>query len=254
MTDPRKGNAFYYDLDATPLDDIPFYQNEVGTDTSVLELGCGTGRTLIPIATQCREITGIDYSADMVARCKSKLPNTLTDKCKILVGDITQLDLGRKFELLIAPYRVMQALETDQELDGFFSTIERHLSPTGSCILNVFNPKKKKDEMLSSWAKPNEEKRWDKTLPDNSRVVHSEWKDPMVLFVRLIYRKYRDEKLTDEFVQKIKMRCYYPDEFKTLIASHGFHITASWGGYQGEKYGEGPELIARFSRKDILRL
>ena len=46
------------------------------------------------------------------------------------------------------------------------------------------------------------------------------------------------------------MKYYYPDEFKHLILSNGFTIKDSWGGYCGEKYGEGPELIISFGFND----
>ena len=42
------------------------------------------------------------------------------------------------------------------------------------------------------------------------------------------------------------MRCYYPDEFEQLINGHGFEIVQRWGGYAGEIYGEGPELVIEF--------
>lgn len=251
MKDPRQGNAQYYDLDEAPLDDIPFYLTQIPPHSTILELGCGTGRTLIPLTEQCAEIIGVDYSKDMIDHCRSKLPAITSQKCKLQVGDITTLDLHKTFTWVIAPYRVLQALASDQEVDGFFATIKRHLAPGGQCILNVFNPKRSKAEMLRDWPIPEEQVRWEKTLPDGSRVVHSEWyeritENPMVLYPHLIYRKYKGDRLIDELKQSIKMRCYYPDEFKQRIESYGFQIVESWGGYRGEKYGEGKELVVKF--------
>ncbi len=146
----------------------------------------------------------------------------------------------------------MQALETDDEVAGFFRTIRKHLAANGACILNVFNPKRDKEELKRSWCKPGEELFWEKPLSDGTRVVHSEWcesmdREKMVLYPRLIYRKYKGDELLEEFVQRIKMRCYYPDEFKALIEEHGFKITESWGGYEGQAYGAGKELVVKFS-------
>jgi hypothetical protein len=42
------------------------------------------------------------------------------------------------------------------------------------------------------------------------------------------------------------MRCYYPDDFIKLIREHGFTIIDRWGGYQGEAYGQGSELVVQF--------
>ncbi len=55
-------------------EDVRFYVDlalEVGGP--VLELGCGTGRVLIPIARSGVSITGVDGSAGVLARCRSKL-------------------------------------------------------------------------------------------------------------------------------------------------------------------------------------
>jgi len=72
--------------------------------------------------------------------------------------------------------------------------------------------------------------------------------DPLVLYPELVYRRYAGDELVDETVLPIPMRCFYPDEFLDMIRSAGFAITASWGGYEGEPYGEGKELVVEFSR------
>lgn len=253
-SDPRKGNSDYYDLETAPLPDVPFYLEQITADTEILELGCGTGRVLIPLAPKCRKITGVDYSADMIDKCRRKLKaiNVDVSKAALSVGDITKLDLGQKFDLVIAPFRVMQALETDEEVDGFLATVKRHMASGGAAILNVFRPNKDKEALKNTWVQPKEMIRWEKTLPDGQRVVHSEIysridQHNMVLFPELIYRKYQGEKLVHEHVQKIKMRCYYPDEFLRLIETAGFIVVQKWGGYQGEHYGEGPELVVKFT-------
>jgi SAM-dependent methyltransferase len=252
--DPREGNAVYYDLVTDPVSDVPLYLRNVDRSTSVLELGCGTGRVLIPLAAHCKEIIGVDYSTGMIERCRLKLAESRQNLTNVtlLVGDITRLDFRRRFDLIIAPYRVMQALETDDEVAGFFGTIKTHLAPNGACILNVFNPNRDKEELKRSWCKPGEEFCWEQLLSDGTRVVHSEWyermdKENLVLFPQLIYRRYKGDQLLEEFVQHIRMRCYYPDEFKALIEEHGFQITGSWGGYEGQAYGAGKELVLRFS-------
>jgi len=251
VKDPRKGNAEYYDLDTTPLPDIPFYLEQVKRSHSVLELGCGTGRVMIPLAAKCKGITGVDYSLNMVESCQRKMKEAKVAGTA-MVGDITTLRLTSKFDLIIAPYRVMQALETDAEVTRFLETIRAHLKPGASAILNVFKPNKSKEQMGAGWVNLNEQQRWVRDMPDGTRIVHSEIYraidlSKMVLFPELIYRKYQGEKLLDEFVLKIKMRCYYADEFTAVIEKHGFTIQEKWGGYRGEKYGEGPELVIKFS-------
>jgi SAM-dependent methyltransferase len=247
--DPRAGNSRYYDLDEA-VGDVPFYLARVHDSMSVLELGCGTGRVLVPLAGKCRDIVGVDYSQDMIDRCREKIGSL--ENVSAQVGDITKLALSSEFDLIVAPYRVLQALETKVEVDGLFEVIASHLKPGGSCILNVFMLNKTRQEMLAGWGNPGEIPAWERTLPDGSVVVHTEKKQRidsvnLVLYPELIYRTYRDGVLVHEFVQKIKMKCYYPDEFRALVTSHGFKIVGEWGGYNGEAYGVGPELVLEFA-------
>ena len=53
--------------------------------------------------------------------------------------------------------------------------------------------------------------------------------------------------MLEEVVLPIPMRCFYPDEFLDLIRSASFTITGSWGGYAGEPYGQGKELVVEFA-------
>jgi hypothetical protein len=67
--------------------------------------------------------------------------------------------------------------------------------------------------------------------------------EKLILYPELIYRR---EALSDEAVLRIAMRCYYPDAFEQLIVGRGFQVIKRWGGYAGEPYGEGPELVIQF--------
>ena len=73
--DQRKGNSRYYDLGPDSPDDLPFYEAQIPSGAAVLELGCGTGRILIPLAKRGGSIYGIDYSQDMIESCRAKLPD-----------------------------------------------------------------------------------------------------------------------------------------------------------------------------------
>jgi SAM-dependent methyltransferase len=251
--DARAKAAKYYDLNPQMPDDIAFYKARVPSPyATVLELGCGTGRILMPLATVCALIYGIDFSEAMVAICKEKLAKNgiQSSNALVKVGDITNLDLNRKFDLIIAPFRVFQNLETDTEVDGLFKSIRRLLSFEGTCILNVFKPNFEPEVLRRKWSDKSEYFCWE-SFVENARVtchgrnakIHPKRN---ILYPELIYRHYNSHELTDEVVLKVVMRCYYPDEFERVIMDHGFEIVERWGGYNGERYGEGPELVLKF--------
>src|SRR5438874_377731 len=73
--DPYAALARFYDLDhAGFADDLDFWRNlarQIGGP--VLEVGCGSGRVLLPLARAGFEVVGIDTSAPMLDRLKARL-------------------------------------------------------------------------------------------------------------------------------------------------------------------------------------
>ena len=258
MSDTRSDAAQYYDLGPQMPDDVPFYVDRVPSpDATILELGCGTGRVLVPLTSRCAFIQGVDRSEGMLAICRARLGDSgiSPSRARLLLGDITDLSLGRAFDLIIAPFRVMQNLESDAQVDGLFATVQSHLAPDGTCILTAFRPNRGREELIRYWTAEeapvaSETQHWE-TLVEGDRITCSERRaridaERMVLYPELVYRRYRGDQMIDKAILKIAMRCYYPDEFMELITAHGFTIVDSWGGYHGERCGEGPELVIQF--------
>lgn len=258
QVDIRTEAARFYDYNPDTIDDIQFYRDRIPSpNTKVLELGCGTGRVLLPLVKDCAYIHGVDISEAMVAICQGKLDSAglSTNKARVEVGDITTVHLGRTFDLITAPYRVFQNLETDAEVTGLFETVRRHLSKNGTCILNIFNSDRDPESMRLEWAKESEYFCWEVPV-EGGRITHHGRNvsvDPkrMILYPNLIYRRYRGDDLVEEVTLEILMRCYYPDEFEEVIVKHGFEIINRWGGYSGESYGVGPELVIQFGERGM---
>jgi len=254
--DIRAGAATYYDRQPIPYDDIRFYKEHIPSpDANLLELGCGTGRVLLSLVEHCGYIHGLDLSAAMLAICREKITemDLRPDKVGIQVADITNFDLGRKFDLVIAPYRVFQNLESDAQVDGFFRCVRQHLAVGGTCILNVFRPKGDPDAIVQRMSTVEERLDWKMPTEDGQLACYEGIHKPpardahkLIIYPRLIYRRY-GEGVLDEAILDIAMRVYYPSEFEHVIVNHGFKIINRWGGYAGEPYGEGGELVIEFA-------
>jgi SAM-dependent methyltransferase len=249
----RAEAAKYYDVNPTIPDDIAFYQARLPSpDAAVLELGCGTGRVLLPLAGACGFIQGIDRSPAMLAQCLRKLqaagiPPT---QAHVVLGDITDFALGRAFDLIIAPYRVVQLLDTAAQVDGLFRCVRTHLAPGGTCIVNVFHPPEGFAGVQQAWESRTARGRWEVTVDGVRLRCEERWLrlDPEkhALYLELRYRRYVDDAWVEDAVLQIPRRCYTPDAFEQVIRAHGFRIMQRWGGYAGERYGEGPELVIQF--------
>jgi SAM-dependent methyltransferase len=99
----------------------------------VLELGCGTGRLLIPVARAGARAVGIDRSAPMLARAiarRRRLP--AARRPAIVRGDIRALPFRpRAFGLVIAPYGMLQSVLADRDLDATLGEAARVLRRGG---------------------------------------------------------------------------------------------------------------------------
>ena len=188
----------------------------------------------------------------MLARCLQKLQaaGLSPTKARAELGDITHFALGRRFDLIIAPYRVFQLLETEAQVEGLFRGVRAHLAPGGTCILNVFHPQGGFERVRQEWERVPEVCVWEATV-DGVRLRCDERRvrfDPttQTLYPDLIYSRAVGDTWVEEAVLNIPRRCYTPEAFEEVIGAHGFQIIQHWGGYTGERYGEGPELIVQF--------
>jgi SAM-dependent methyltransferase len=258
FTDYRVNAMGYYDKFATPPPgDVEFYRSQVMADTRVLELGCGTGRVLVPLAGSAGYIHGLDHSPSMLEVCRQKLGQAGVDgkKARVEVADITDFDLTAQmpvFDLITAPYRVMQNLETDEQLAGLMACIGKHLAPGGMAILNTFFPRRNPEELKAFWDSRNGcEPGWSVVDGEDTVTVtdicthHRD--NPMIVYPKIIYHRHdASGRQIDEATLQIPMRVWYPEELLRLIESRGFVVTDRKGGYEGEAWGEGPELVVVF--------
>src|SRR6185436_19312230 len=77
----------------------------------VLELGCGTGRVSLPIASAGVALVGIDRSAPMLAQARAQIRRSrgpkLAAALRLVRGDIRALPFARRhFSVVLAPYGI----------------------------------------------------------------------------------------------------------------------------------------------------
>lgn len=106
---------------------------------SVLELGCGTGNKLIPIAADGHPAVGLDSSRPMLDLARRKADDRGV-QVEWVEGDMRDFDLGRTFDLVVIAANSLLHLHEAEEIIGCLRGVRRHLSPGGRLALDVFNP------------------------------------------------------------------------------------------------------------------
>ncbi len=105
----------------------------------VLELGCGTGRVLVPVARDGVRVVGVDRSTPMLDRAHAKLARAAGGRAGIrriraalVRGDIRDLPWrADAFGLVMAPYGILQSLVRDADLARTLTAVHRVLRPGG---------------------------------------------------------------------------------------------------------------------------
>ncbi len=217
--------------------DVQFYVEEARDAGNVLEVGCGTGRILLPIARSGRSIDGLDASRKMLERCRTKLlaePDAIRDRVTLHRGDARSFDLGRQFDLVTAPFRVVQHLTTIDDQLAFLESAARHLAPGGRLVFDVFNPN---FAALVSADGTEREDTPETSLPDGrslrraGRVSRVRWID-QVSEIELIYYVSREPGgNTERLVQSFEMRWFLRAELVHLLARGGFRVCSIYGDF-----------------------
>lgn len=136
-TSPWDSYAEFYDWENARTfgrRDVAFWRGVVRRERGpVLELGCGTGRVLFPIARTGVTITGIDLSAQMLARARTRARRVDSARHPQLVrGDVTALPFpSSHFGVVLAPYGFLQSLLDDRALARALREAARVLRPGG---------------------------------------------------------------------------------------------------------------------------
>ena len=114
--------------------DVEFWQRLAAREAApVLELGCGTGRVLLPLARTGMPVTGIDRSAPMLSHAILRARRRPSKRRpRIVRGDIRALPFPRAtFGLVLAPYGMLQSLIADRDLSSALAEAARVLRRGG---------------------------------------------------------------------------------------------------------------------------
>jgi len=245
--------AELYDL--VPLyqqrSDINFYLN-IGTEQvgEILELGCGSGRILIPIVNVGGRITGLDISPHMLERCREKLAQTsvnISKHIELIEGDITNFDLGIKFDLITIPFRVLQHLKTHQEVLSCFQCVKDHLTDIGRLIFDVFQlnleflEKARPGQEIENFAEINLTD--GRRLKRNHRIV-SLHPEEQYNVVELIYYLADTAGKIERISQKFEFRYFFKDEMYELLEKSGLEVVELYGDFdRSPHHDKAPEMI-----------
>jgi SAM-dependent methyltransferase len=209
----------------------------------VLEVGCGTGRVLIPTAHAGFQIVGLDLSPHMLAVCRERLAHEGTavqSRVQLVQADMRSFGLERTFRLITVPFRPFQHLIRVDEQRGCLQSIRRHLADGGRLILDLFNPSL--DALVNRQLGEEFGEEPEFVTPDGRRVIrrhkivaHDRFNQFMQ--VELLYYVTHSDGREERLVHAFSMRYLFRFEVEHLLARCGFEVEHIYGDYDKSPYG-----------------
>ncbi len=103
-----------------------------------LEVGVGTGRIFLEALKRGADVYGMDSSAEMIAVLRDKLEPA--DHHRIRQCDLVNMSFGKRFDLVVAPFRVFSHIADVSDQIRALDAVYDHLNPGGMFIFDVFVP------------------------------------------------------------------------------------------------------------------
>ncbi|MBM3726524.1 MAG: class I SAM-dependent methyltransferase [Acidobacteria bacterium] len=101
----------------------------------VLDIGCGTGRVLLPCLAACVDIDGLDLYEPMLARLRTRA-SELGLSPRLYQGDMSGFRLPRKYALIMIPYNAFTHNVTQESQLRCLAACREHLLPGGLLTLD----------------------------------------------------------------------------------------------------------------------
>jgi len=209
----------------------------------VLELGCGTGRILIPTARAGIDISGLDASEGMLKVCQARLdtePADVQGRTDLHHGDIRHFDLGSRFRLITLPFRPFQYLLMVEEQLACLSAISHHLELNGRLVFDLFNPSVHHLAKSVDPAETDDEPPFThpdgRTVTRRSRILERDLAN-QTFAGELVYEVIHPGGRTERLVHQYRFRYLFRFEAEHLLARAGFSVDLVYSDFHHTPYG-----------------
>lgn len=210
--------------------EIDFFVHLIGAPLSarILDIGCGTGRHSIELASQRFEVVGIDSGSKLIAEATHSATLEVAN-VQFECGDARQWRSDETFDHAICLYDVIGSFAEPDENAKILETAYLSLKPGGSLLLSVMN-----GELMDSTAeyRTNKENLTANLLrlaPSKTMQTTGEVFSPRyVLWHQEEGIAYRREQFESEIVAPCELivrdRRYSAQQIRTLCETAGFDV------------------------------
>jgi len=239
--------ASFYDREHAQFDeDVDLYRSFAELYTGpLLELACGSGRLLLPLAQDGYTLIGVDTSAQMLALARQRLQEEdLSDRVTLVQQDMCALHLDQQFSLAFVALGSFAHLTSRQAQQQALAAIRAHLTKGGTFILDISNADARYMENLSgqvlhqgTWKNEDGSILTHMVSPASSHTRH-------LLELTHFYDRHVQGGPVQRMVVTTYLYLFERSETELLLEQAGFGIKEVYGDYtMGPATLESPRMI-----------
>lgn len=239
--------APFYDIEHARFDeDLDMYRNFAELcGGKILELACGSGRLLLPLAREGYTLTGVDTSAAMLDLARQELERAgIASRCQLVQQDMCILQLPDKFRLAMIALGSFGHVITRRQQQQALAAIRHHLSMGATFILDISNEDARYMEHLSG--QMLHQGTWQQE--DGSYVTHflspASANTQHLLDLTHFYDVHRQGAPVQRTISQTSLYLFERNEAELLLEQASFRVKDIYGNYDFGPYEhQSPRLI-----------
>lgn len=240
----------YYDAEnADKVDDIGLYlelaQEHGGP---ILDVGCGTGRVMFPLAQAGYELHGIDNDEAMLERAGERLRDEyphLQRSVHLHMGDVRTFDaMPSKFNLTLVPYNGLMHFHDQETQLNVLRRLREWTADDGLMVLDLPNA----GDVFGT--QDTEAVIFERTFlePESGHMVMQQSvstldRTSQLLRVTWIYDEITADGTLKRTFAPLTLYYYFYNELRLLLSATGFEIDAVYGDAEYGPFEEGCERM-----------
>ena len=240
--------APWYDLEFDEFeDDFDLYRGYAEiVGSPILELGCGTGRLLVPLAEAGYEISGIDSSPEMLEYARRRIERAGLDQV-----DLRQLDMRAlgslpavHFQMIFCAVNSFLHLETPDDQMLALRGVRSLLKPSGIFVVDLFHPTP--STLIGMDDRLQHDGGW--TLPDGLRIDRFSQRhlspSRQVIETTLFIDRTSPDGAVLRSASSYRTRYIHHFEMLALLEAAGLELEGVYGSYELEPLDDqSPNMI-----------
>lgn len=209
--------------------EIDYFRHYVEAGQPALDLGCGTGRLLLPYLRGGLDVDGCDVSPDMLALCRAAAEREGLSP-NLYAQPKHELDLPRRYRTVFMCGALGVGSTRDEDVEALRRVYD-HLEPGGTFVLDNEVPYAEG----SAWKRWQRSERHAPSRPGSDRAVGSDGTqyelrtrlldvDPLEqrVTMEMQARMWRDDDLVAEDEHLLTLTLYFKHEIVLMLKGAGF--------------------------------